>query len=302
MEPAVVQILDVALDPGVEGGRVSLAVEIEGGRCTFAEGTATDGGVQVGLLDAALADWIDARVGPVRAALPGLDPCEGLPPVDALAVPATGWAIGLRHPSADPIHTGPFDLHPIGEDGRWWHVHPTDPDGGAGAIVFRHDDDPPTRFSIRVDPALVAPATRTAEVPRGGAVILELERMPTYFEALPEGIVALHRSGERLVALGLASGAAEVLLRSEGTSPEPLRIEVGAALGPARDELVIPLGSRRRMLSDAEVRDVWVARPELLDVRFQGTKITLRGLAPGRTAVVIDAGASPVLVPVAVGG
>lgn len=299
----------IAADVGaaVAGDRVRLVVDTpEGGDCAWATGVVTErgvtegGGVAVGLLDAVLAGWLSPG-GPVRTSAAEILPCEGLPPVDALVIPVSGWAIGLRRPASAPAVEGPFRVAPMGTDGRWWHVIPAG--DGAGAIGFLHDDAPPTRFAVKVDARLVGRPSEAVPVARGGAAVLDLPGELSYVSVLPPETVEVHAVGASLVVLGRAPGTADGVMRVGTLDPEPLRIEVGAPVASSRGEVLVPRGGKRRFLVEREVRAVWVGAPETLAVELRGRRLVLSGLAPGRTEIVLqdDTGAL-VTVPIAVGG
>jgi hypothetical protein len=291
----------VAVPPGVEPP-ASRAPQ----SCAFAQGVATSGGIRVGVLDAALAGWVAARIGPVRVDAPNVPPCEGLPPVDALVVPPSGRVIGLRTPAREePTSGGAVEVHPIGEGARWWHVHAE----GPGSVAFSHAEDPPTRLAVRVDEGLVAPAARTVDVPRGGAALIDFGGPITHAEAVQSDVVRLVASGTHLVVLSAGStGAlsADAVIRVGDQAPEPVRIEISGPPGPDGREVRVPIGGRRRLTADTEVREVWVASPEIAEVEVKnsagGSRIIVHGRAPGRTALVVDGAAGPLLVPIAVGG
>lgn len=299
-QPAVL-VVDVIPPAGpavaVPGGAPAPATPAP---CAFARGTATSTGIRLAPLDAALAPWMAARFGPLRVEAPGVAGCEGLPPVDRVVVPPSGAVIGLRAAAADSATGGAVEAHPIGEDRRWWHVHAA----GPGSVVFRHGEDPPTRLGVQPDDALVAPASRTVAVPRGGAVAVDVEGPITHAEVQPPEVARFQAAGRHLVVL--SAGTSDVLsgdavLRVGDQAPQAVRVEVGAPPGPDAREVRVRVGSKRRLTVDTEVRAAWIAAPGLADVSVDRGRLTVQGLAPGRTALVIDGADGPLVVPLAVG-
>lgn len=283
------------------GDPVRLVIGTDDGDCTIAAGVVAADGVRVSLLDAALVRWV-ALENPVRATSEVVEPCDGLPPVDPLVVPSGGWAVGLRRPATVHDREGPFDVVPIGTDGRWWHIVPEA--DGVGSLTFDHPDAPPTRFAIRVDERVIGrPSGDPVAVPRGGAAVVPFPGDVAYARVVPQGIVELQAVGAQLVVLGLASGVAEGVIRVGTADPEPLRIEVGGPVAPVRGELVVPAGGHRRVVLERAVVGWWVGARESLDVEVRGRRLILSGGTPGRTQLVLqdDTGVL-VTVPIVVGG
>lgn len=278
----------------------SLSVEAEGGECLFASRDATD---RVSLLDRALLSWLVATRQPVALTREALAPCEGLPPIASLAVPATGWAIGLTQPAESVEAAGALAVRPIGDDGRWWFVTG---DGNA-QLAFMHGQDPPTRFLVRFDEALPAPGDPHL-VPKGAALGIDLREGPSApsparvsVVLASDAVASVRISGPWLVAVGAAAGSIDGVLRIDDRPPEPLHIEVTAALPPSDSDVIVPAGKRRRLALDATPDEVWSADPSVLDAVQSGLRVTLEGRSPGRTHLVIRQGTELFLVPVAVG-
>ncbi|MEZ4239774.1 MAG: pilus assembly protein N-terminal domain-containing protein [Myxococcota bacterium] len=274
----------------------------------LAQGVAAQGAVKLDLLDAALATWTDAHLAKVRAEPPGVPPCDGLPPVEPLGVPPAGRVIGLRHPAeGEPTMAGDLSVHPVGTDGRWWHVHAA----GDGVVAFTHGDGaPPTRFAVHADLALFVPPGRAVSVPRGGVAVVDLGAPIVHAEVVPDDVVRVEPVGTHLLVMASASGlvqSAAVLVRTADAAPESLRIELGAPPLPDPRDVVVPVGHKKRITVDAPLDQVWVADPALVEAEVQllprgRSRVVLTGLAPGRTALVFNSDQGPLPVPIAVGG
>ncbi|MEQ1504463.1 MAG: hypothetical protein ABMB14_19645 [Myxococcota bacterium] len=298
------RVVALSIDGWTAGDHVRLQVDAEGGACAFADGIVVDGGVRMGLLDAALATWLGPKVG---IATGPLDPCDGLPPVNALAVPPTGWAIGLRA-AADTVDVvGPLSVHaipsgapsgstgsggpgpsgPSGGPEAWWHLHVDGVESGTGFVVFHHPDGaPPTRFAVRIEPGLVVPAASTTTVATGGVVVVGYPSTVSFAEAQPDGVASVIGAGENLVVIGRRPGVADAVVRS-GSSVAPVRVEVVGPPGPVPGEILVPIGHRRVVIADHPIRAAWIGDESLATAEIRRERLIVRGLAPGRTAVGI---------------
>jgi hypothetical protein len=273
----------------------SLVIEAQGGQCVL---TRTDAEGRVSLLEAALIAWLSSRGQAVSEAQQEVLPCDGLPPIEQVTVPAGGWALGLRHPARAVDAAGALTVLSVGEDGRWWFVTGT----GTAQLAVAHDDAPPTRFVLRFDEALSSLAP-VHTVPRGGALALPLEGAPaeTVVRLADERVAQARLEGSWLVLVGRAPGMVEGVLREGSQPPEPLRIEVGAALPPQAGEVTVVAGRTRRVKLDGTPDSAWIADEKLAQSEVRGRVVLLRGGSPGRTQLVIRQGSEIFLVPLVIG-
>jgi hypothetical protein len=293
--PVPVQIEQQEMREAGHSAHSSLVVEAEGGRCAL---TRTDGQGRISLLDAALLSWLASSGQPATEAQEELPPCDGLPPVEQVTVPAGGWALGLRSPALSVEAAGELAVLPVGEDGRWWFVAGT----GTAQLAVAHPGAPPTRFVLRFDESLSSLAPVQA-VPRGGALAVRLEGPPgeVAVQLADERLAQARIEGAWLVVVGRAPGLVEGVLREGQQPPEPLRIEVGAALPPQPSEVAVAAGKTRRLKVDAPPDSAWIADEKLVQLEVRGRVVMLRGSAPGRTHLVLRQGSDVFLVPLVIG-
>lgn len=279
-------------------GELSLVVEADGGSCTFAR---TDAQQQVRLLDRALWDWMEGSGRRVSLSITPMPPCDGLPSIEAAAVPESGWLIGLVRPP-ESVRLAPsgsddaISAKQVGEDGRWWLVSRR----GEGSLVAMHGNDPPTRIAMRFDDGL-APIGLLHAPPNGGAFAVELSGDPTDVTVSDSTIASAQLDGRWLVLVGRAPGETSAAIRRKEGPPEILRVETGPVLSPSPRELRVPVGRSRRYVLEDPPDSAWIADPSAASAEIKGARVRLEGLAPGRTHLVIRQGAMLFLVPVAVG-
>lgn len=294
--PTGMELVGVAV-VAVADGPADLVLRTPELACTLATGAAEGGRAALGLLDAALARWAATQgtleLGPVGA----VPPCAGLPPVESVALPPGGWAVGLRAPATAHRADGPTVL-PMGTDGRWWHVLPGE---GTGAVVFERSGGPPVRLVARPQ-AVEPPPGLVVEVERGGITIVDLDAPAVYVAVRPERGVGLVAIGDQLAVVGREAGTFDGVLREGQGDPRSLRVVVGEPPEPTDRDLVVRSGGRRTFRPDRAVVEAWSAAPEIVEVALHGPRLRLTGLAPGRAelALRLDDG-SVIVLPVAVG-
>jgi Pilus formation protein N terminal region len=270
--------------PVIPGEGAALVVQAEGGACS--PGPADDP------LVARLGLWLGASGYAISRAAEA-PPCDGLPPIEALTAPEGGRLLGLETPARAAHGTGELSVAQVGEDGRWWLVAGR----GAATLTVDHEGAPPTRFALDFVPAALPDPVA---VPRGGALLLP---DPADAAASPApGVVAVRIEGGRAVAVGVALGEVQAATRAGGELPVLVALQVGAPLGPSPADVTVGVGKARRLVIPEGAPDAaWVADPGVATARVRDRMLVLRGVAPGRTHLVVRVGEDVFLVPLAVG-
>lgn len=270
----------------------ALQLEVDGARCTFAH---LDAQGRAPFLDAVLAGWlVQADYHPAVSIVPA-EPCEGMPPVETLDLPSTGWLVGLRAPARAVDAAGALQVAPVGEDGRWWLVAGT----GIARLAATHDADPPTRFTLNFGEGQAA---ETVAVPLGGAAIVPGPALARPAASLlPTEFAELRIEGGYVVAIGRAAGHVAGAIRDGDGSPVPYLLQVGRPLGSSAEEIVVAAGATRRLALDAPADSAWTADERLATVDIKGARLLVHGHGVGRTHLVVRVGAEVYLVPVAIG-
>src|SRR5262245_4922528 len=88
-----------------EGTPIWLVLATKAGPCAVAAGRAVPGGVAVGPIGAARAEWLAPGL---AVSVTAERPCAGLPEPEVLAVPAGGVAVDLKFPVASVDVVGGF--------------------------------------------------------------------------------------------------------------------------------------------------------------------------------------------------
>ena len=286
------------------GDPVALVYEEAGEACELSVATAasvTDNTVDIevgAVLQALLA--AAQETGKVRADLAAkLAPCAGLPRVHRVDVPMAGLALALGRPARELEQNGAVQAHLWAPD--WVGVLPAPgcPSPCVGELAIHHQGGAPTLFALTVDPAERA-ATAKVEAAPGSALTLKVGAGATWW--FPHGGVTGVHLGEHLALLVPPDAATPVtgFVRVAGKVPQLVEIVPSGGWGAvARDPvLTVKEGRTRKFkLDDAPTR-LWVANPQVIAVDSDGGRLTIQGVATGRTHVLLEVDEQPRLVQV----